>query len=472
MATRSVRRWLANWSLAWLVLVLGCAYPAHKRASGWILVETESIQLRTNIDRRMAERLAGEMQYLYDVLVRTALPCAPRENRVAVTVLAEWELEQFNKDGAAGLYRPGVVTWLKDYEGQILLPDNLGAQSKQLFLHEVTHQLSRGCFSRMPAWLGEGLAGFFETMLIDSSRVTFGRPPYLITGDPRLGGLRSSVLDGQRLTIVPMGALPSLDSIIDLKDSWWAHDWRETAPRYAIAWALVDLLEVGAPDLKARFEAYLGELRDSPVDPREAFKKAFEGVPLQDRLTAYLRGERFPMLYAASPSVSADEAARNRRVREMTAGESHLHLAWLGAPYRDEMHRERVRLHLAAAKQSPDTRDAAYLAAALALYLRDDLDGAAREVEEGLRGARDTAPFLEAQVDILISRKATTAEVGQAAERLRQVAATGGQFCTLAYVAMRKGDRQAALELGARAVRLAPRLLHCRPEAIAQQMSQ
>jgi hypothetical protein len=324
----------------------------------------------------------------------------------------------------------------------------------------------------MPAWLAEGLAGFFETMLIDSRRVTLGRPPYLITSDPRAGRLRSSVLDGQRLTIVPMGTLPSLDSIIDLKDSWLAHDSRETVPRYAIAWALVDLLEVGAPDLKPRFDAYLGELRDSPINPREAFKKAFEGVPLQDRLTAYLRGERFPTLYAASPSVSADEAVHNRRAREMTAGEGHLHLAWLGAPYRDEVHRERVRLHLAAAKQSPDTRDAAYLAAALALYLRRDLDGAAREVEEGLRRARDTAPFLEAQLDILINRKAMTPELEQAAERLRQVATTGGQFCTLAHVAMLKGDREAALELGARAARLAPRLVYCRPEIIAQQMSQ
>jgi hypothetical protein len=193
---------------------------------------------------------------------------------------------------------------------------------------------------------------------------------------------------------------------------------------------------------------------------------------LQDRLNAFLRSEHVQMLRFALPATSAVEAARKSHVREIAEEDAHVHLAWLGAPYRDDADRERVRLHLAAAKQSPRTRDAAYLIAAMALYLRDDLDGAAREVAEGLRDAHDSAPFLEAQLDILLRGKPTAAELKQGADRLRPVAKTGGQLCTLATVAALMGDRQAALQLGARATQLAPRLAYCRPEAIAQRMSQ
>ncbi|HSR97564.1 MAG TPA: DUF1570 domain-containing protein [Kofleriaceae bacterium] len=456
----------------WLGLVLGCAYPAHQRASGWILVETERIQLRTNIDRRTAERLAGEMQYMYDILVSNALPCAAKREPIAVTVLPAHEFAQFNKNDALGFYRSATVTWLNDYMGQIVLPDNLGAQSKQMFLHEVTHQLSYECFPRMPSWLSEGLAGFFETMLISSERVSIGRPPFLITANSRMNRMRSSVLDGQRLWVIPTNILPSVASIVDLEGSWRTHDWSETAPRYALAWALVDLLAVGAPDLTPRFQAYLGRLRTSLDDPHAAFKEAFGGVALQDRLNTFLRSEHIPMLYFARPPVLALDAARKPHVRDLAEEDAHLHLAWLGAPYRGDTDRERVRRHLAAAKQSPRTRDAAYLVAAMALTMQGDLAGAAREVEEGLRGAHDSAPFLEAQLDILLGGKATLAQLQQVADRLRPIATTGGQLCTLAQVAILMGDRQAALELGARAAPLVPRLAHCRPEAIAQRASQ
>lgn len=129
------------------------------------------------------------------------------------------------------------------------------------------------------------------------------------------------------------------------------------------------------------------------------------------------------------------------------------------------------RLHLAAAKRSPRTRDAAYLVAALALYLKNDLDGAAREVDEGLRGARDSAPLLEARLDILLGREAPLADLQQAAGLLQHVAATGGQFCTLAQVAIMAGDRRAALALSERATQLARRLLGCWPEVIARRMA-
>jgi hypothetical protein len=68
----------------------------HQRASGWLVVETSHIQLRTNIGRGAAVRLASEMQRSCDVLARHALPCPPKgdEDRVQVTVLPVWQLDQ------------------------------------------------------------------------------------------------------------------------------------------------------------------------------------------------------------------------------------------------------------------------------------------------------------------------------------------------------------------------------------------
>jgi len=51
-----------------------------------------------------------------------------------------------------------------------------------------------------------------------------------------------------------MDALPSLETLFDLTEGR-THDGRETAPRYATAWALVDLLVLGAPDLAPRFQS-------------------------------------------------------------------------------------------------------------------------------------------------------------------------------------------------------------------------
>ena len=51
-----------------------------------------------------------------------------------------------------------------------------------------------------------------------------------------------------------------------------------------------------------------------------------------------------------------------------------------------------------------------------------------------------------------------------AGQRLRPVAATAGQLCSLAEVAIRAGDRKAASELASRGLALDPRLVVCRKE--------
>jgi hypothetical protein len=416
------------------------------------------------------------MQRSYDVLAHYALPCAPKgdEDRVQVTMLPYWQFVENADKGAGGFYAPAGVTWLADHGGQIVLPDDLGPKSRQFFLHEMTHRLVESCFARAPAWLNEGLAGFFETMVVESDRVTIGRPAYVIPTHaapftPLLPGMQRpparseyAIIDGLRIGIVPLDTLPSIASMLALT-SWQGHNWNETVPRYATAWALVHFLVLGAPDLAPRFETYLSGLKNVRVDPRGLFAKLFQDVPLQLRLIEYLARGSFDTLQSTHPF--EPEAGSGPRVRDMPEAEAHVHLAWLGARTRDPDRRERVRLHLATAKQDPRTRVAACLVAAYALLANRDLAGAEREVQDGLRDAPDNPSLLEAQLDVLLDRKAGAAELTTAAQRLQPVARTSGAVCSLALAALRTGNRASARELAERALQLDPRGIGCRDSA-------
>jgi hypothetical protein len=436
---------------------------AQRSASRWVMVETDNIQLRTSIRRDRAVQLVREMQRSYDVLARYALPCAAGRDtdRVPVTVLPGRQFTQLLPI-AAGFYRGRQVTWLADYDGQIVIPDDLGFYSRQLFQHEVTHRLVAACFASVPTWLNEGLASFFETAFYTGDGVTFGRPPFVITDERRVNRPTSVLVDWQSVHVVPKTMLPSLEGILAMGALTRVHDWAERAAAYAAAWALVHFLVLGAPDLTPRYEAFLAELRTPGRDARALFARTFEGVPLQDRLNEYLQRGKFDVLQSRPSAVIPRTGRINPRIRDMPEDEAHLHLAWLHAGARDDEGRDRFREHLAAAKRHPRTRQAAYLVAAMALLMTRDLAGAEREVQEGLRNAPDDAALLEAHVDILLAGKPSAAALETAAERLRRVARTPGQLCSLANVALRQGDRKTALELSARGLRLDPRLLICR----------
>jgi len=444
-----------------LVLASGCAYEAQQRASGWLLVETQQIQLRTNARRELALQLASEMQRSYDALARYALPCARTADggdvRVPVTMLRAEQFRAQATTNAQGRYLSSPrVTWFKDYDGQIVLPDDLGPELRKLFQHELTHRLVEACYRTAPDWLNEGLAGFFETMLVRADRVTFGRPPFAIIADRQLRFPVKRLLDGQGVWVVALDTIPSLDRMFQLT-TWRTHDWGETAGRYAAAWALVHLLVLGAPDLQPRFETYLTALRRGGANSRTLFTETFKDVPLQDRLTAYVARGKFEMLQSP-PLGGALGPNPAIHVRGMAAEEGHLQLAWLGANSPSNEVRERAQIHLAAAKQQPRTRDTAYLLAAYTRFNQRDLAGAEREVQDGLRGATNRAAFLEAHLDILLARHASIAELRAAADELRPLATTAGALCSLAVAAAATGDPKGAAALADRARHLNPRL--------------
>jgi hypothetical protein len=388
-----------------------------------------------------------------------------------VAVLPESQFREISH-ATGGEYHPSGVTWFSDFDGQILMPDSGGEVSRRTFQHELVHRLVESCFPAAPRWLNEGLATFFSTMLVRSDRVIIGRPRYVISAalegrfhaasgpaawrSTERGRSLQRVMQGDELVwVVPLDLLPSINQLLAVTE-WSTEDAVATTARYAAAWSLVDFFMLGAPDLRSRFERYLEGLRVRGTDARALFANTFEGVALQQRLDAYLIRGKFDLLMS-SPDSQVFAAAPVRQVRDMSEEEGHLQLAWLAADTPGDKAREHVQLHLAVAKQHPSTRDAGYLLAAYIRLQTRDLANADHEVQEGLRGARNSAAFLEAHLDILLARKAPIAELRAAAAELQPVATTAGALCSLSVAAMRAGDTAAATDFAERARQLHPR---------------
>ena len=451
----------------WVVVVLGilgvagCSYQAQTRASGWSLIETEHIRLRTNLPSGRAVAIAREMQELHDVLAGNVVRCpviAP-DDRFPVTVLSSSEYEEIARTGWGAFTRHMGVTWLSDYETQIVMPDAFGRDVRQDFQHELTHHLLAMCLPRAPLWLNEGMAKLVETAVLDGDVALIGLPPFALTrgeSQPELRHFR-----GIEVTVLSRFLLPSVGEIVAMTDTLvgarGAHDRLRTAGRYAGAWALVHLLMIGDSELQPRFVAFLGELGRSKDAPAALFEKHFEGVPLQARLDRYVLDGLFR--YARRPVSLPSRGVP--RVRSMTAGEANLHLSWLwsDAPENADAE-ERRREHQMAALADPAISGEVHtLAAILRMASSRDVAAAEREIDEGLRVSADHPALLHAKVELLLHREADATD---AAGRLRKVARTASQMCAVARVDLAAGRIQAAVQLIGAALKKRPSAWDCR----------
>ncbi|HTE51504.1 MAG TPA: hypothetical protein VK698_11710 [Kofleriaceae bacterium] len=440
-----------------LLAATGCAYNAQKRATDWIVVETESIRLRTSLSPERAQEIARKLQELRDLLAGAVLRCAFREEaeRIQVTVLPTSEFEDVYPQ-AEGTYRGWALSWLPDYEGQIVLPNRFYSDSREVYQHELTHQLVKECMPRAPLWVDEGLATLLQTATIRDGRLVVGLPAYVFRRNltfPERGHA-----DGVDVIEIRAGWLTPVDTVVHLPSEQFhaGSIWGGGGHRnYATSWLLVHMLELGADDLHSRFVAFLTGLRRVDADPEKLFAAHFGDVDLQARLRAYILRGRYPyvVLRTAVPRRAAP------LVRPMSPGEGHLQWAWLWAGVSGDKGGRHLREHLDAAERDPNTTGRAHLLAAITRALARDLAGAEREVQVGLRAAPDDPALLHAEIDLLIARDADPSRV---AARLRPLARTADQLCSVAAADLVARDVRQALNLGLRALQRKPTSRTCR----------
>ncbi len=450
--------WIA--CLALSLAAGGCVYRVQSRATGWLLVNTEHVRLRTNVSSERARQLAVELQRVRDALSAVALRCALRDRPepLQVTVLRASEFREIVPEGFVGGYRQWTAGWLAEYQGHIVLPDDLDRDARQVYQHELTHHLVASCLPRTPLWLAEGLAKFLETAVVEEGKVTLGLPPYVIERHRRPPD--EGIHRGVRVVRLSRDSIPPLRRLVALgsKDFYLSghHGSIQTEGNYAAAWALVHMLELGADDLHPRFQAFLKGLTAPDADHAAVFAREFAGVNLQGRLDAYLAvGD---MAYVDLPAAAPRRAAP--RVRALTRGQAHVHRAWLwsGAPDREEA-RGRIREHLAAARRDPHSRARARVVSATVLAIAGDFAAAEHEIADGLRRDPDDPELLHAHADLLLRRRADASAI---ANPLRKVARTADQICTVARIDLMQGQVKRALALATRGLDRDPSSALCR----------
>jgi hypothetical protein len=452
--------WIAA-ALLCLLALHGCAYPAAKRAQGWTMVETEHIRLRTPLSRDRATAIAREMQRVRDVLAGAIFGCAATatDDVFAVTVLPARRFKEIARPGVGAYQARTRARWLADFHSAIVMRDDLGRETRQVFQHELTHRLMHVCLPRAPTWLEEGLASLVETAVVEHETVIVGIPAYILgeTGTRTWSGLYRGV----DVTFLSRDHLPRIRDLMNERSfaegAETAHGARARTARYAAAWALVHMLMVGDRTLRAPFIAFQNDLLHGREDPEDLLRRHFDVAALQARLDAYVARERFT--YVRLPIQLPPRVAP--RIRSMSSGEGHLQWAWLWTASRMDEAPSRRRAHLDAAIQDPGVRTQAYaLSAMLRIRLGGHvLAGAERAVDDGLALEPDAPALLHAKVDLLLARRA---DPSAPADRLRRVARGAEQLCTVAEADLVSGRARQALALAAAALERWPGASRCR----------
>ena len=336
---------------------IGCARSVAARGTGWWRVNTDHVQLDTDLDRAHAVSAGWAFEDDYRALAHVFPQCEAPEisERVSVTMIAHGdEYDHFAMQQTSGFFRPARAGIVGD-DPTIVVRSGSGLASgyfTQVYVHELTHRFVARCYPEAPAWLHEGMARFFETMQVGRD-VVVGIAPYRVAGNaswvsPFLSG-------GLEILQVSPRRMPVPSALVALSDAdFYRLDTRSW--NYASGWALIHMLSLGGDAaLRTRFTQYLAGTADHGADAAW-FGRAFEGVDLDREFQAYLSTQRLERRVRYTPPPLDDPPAR-----ALSPGEAHLRLAGFSSRRGDQAMRDEVLAHLALAAEERDTRVRAHL---------------------------------------------------------------------------------------------------------------
>ncbi|MGC4092968.1 MAG: hypothetical protein QM756_34795 [Polyangiaceae bacterium] len=460
--------WVGSWAalLSWLACV-GCAPALQSPAAGgrpWYEVQSPHFLIQTDAGEGVANELTSEYERLVAFFEQQVFVASRQPSGFTRLVMFsdERDFRQLAPRLSTGYFRKeGGAPY--DPHPTIVVPQRASnAEILETFRHELTHRYVAFHFPSAPAWLNEGLATYFQTVLFDGNKARMGLLPVhdLQLGKPRKGldspgwvALTASGLEA-------LDALPSSGQIRALSDrDFYARDVGDSIEastarqlHYIAAWAQVHQLMLGSDDLQSRFMRYLNALG---TGREEAWATSFD-AEAERALEAEYR-ELFKHSTFRGGELPAPALAANRApVRSMAAWEVH----WLWAALRNldrPEERERARRDIERCIElAPDRADGYTLRAALQVEekkrreARDSVELALRHEPNDANALGVKAFLLLGEVDQKGPNASAFRELEQAMSALEPVAKNSRQWLMLARYHKLRGNVSRALQCALR----------------------
>ncbi len=273
----------------------------------WVEVRSPNFRIIANTGAKRAREVAGELERIR-LVFRTALVNMPQDPGLPIVAFAvrdekslrELLPEYWEREGAkpAGVFLRGL-----DKHFVVVRIDARSEDRYRLVYHEYFHLLLSLNTRRLPVWLNEGLAEFWEQTVVRGSRVNMGTP------NPN----HIDLLDRQQM-------LP-LHDLLSMERNPHESDPDRVGIFYAQAWALTHLLLLG--DTKGGSATFLGKyvaMVEEGADPQQAFVTVFGAVDdMAKKLERYVRQTRMSDLRMEAPEKVDDDSFAETELSESAA---------------------------------------------------------------------------------------------------------------------------------------------------------
>ncbi len=358
------------------------------------------------------------------------------------------QIEEFVGESTSG--------FMSSDRGNVFIASSEGYTGKgrdHLLMHELTHRFLAAQVHNYPRWLTEGLAGFYETLVVEDGKVT-------------VGGLPQGY---SQIWFGNSGFLPSLDELLKMDaETFYNRDRGRKHGNYFSAWRLVHFLTNTTSERYGRFRHYAESLV-SGVPEARAWQLSFGGAgDMSDAVRLY-RGTRMvgKRIVKYHPIDVPDP-----EIRKLSDGEVHVLWARMSkfrsfgnSKLAKKNSERRYRELREARKHEPDYAELAYWEVDLSeaekhSALRDALWA---YVESSKVPARALLSVIQLEFSSLGTKQSLDAldKLAPIVERLEGIASTGYELNSLAwYYALRKQPEK-GMPFATKSVRRAPSCAEC-----------
>jgi tetratricopeptide (TPR) repeat protein len=293
--------------IARALIALAAGLPAAAippEGEAWRGLETPGFAITGNASETELRSVAHNLESLRLVLSRIGhgAPTATEPTRVIV----------FKDASSFDPYRQGmgknvknVAGFFTEWMGDRFIAMNVAAGDSPYptVYHEYLHSLVRQQFGRVPLWFDEGIAGVYETFVVEGNKAIVGKASH-----GRLGFMADHPWR------------PIADVIfVDDKTGLHEHDDDATSTFYVESWLLVHDIFFGHPQRLKQLAVFLDQYARG-VPHKEAFEKSFEGgiAGVEAEVHEYLRG-RQPYITVTFDELSVKDEGTVREVPRLEA---------------------------------------------------------------------------------------------------------------------------------------------------------